>query len=78
MGRRSREKRERRALGPAAGVGDPRDARRLRALVAAAIVAAIVGFGVGWVVRVWLDRTPESAAQEASKTVREHVLEKTR
>ncbi len=46
--------------------------------MAAAIVAAIVGFGAGWLVRMWLDRTPESAASEASEKVRERVLEKTR
>jgi hypothetical protein len=78
MGRRSREKRERheRGLAPA----EPRarlDARR-RAFVVAAIVAAIVGFGAGWVVRTWLDRTPESAAGEARVKVRERVLEKAR
>lgn len=54
------------------------DLRSRRALVVAAIVAAIVGFGAGWLVRIWHDRTPESAAHEATENVREHVIEKTR
>ena len=68
---RRREAAERAADGP-------RAPHRRRALVVAAVVAAIVGFGGGWLVRLWLDRTPASAAHEASETVRERVREQTR
>jgi hypothetical protein len=77
VGRRSREKRERREGAVPPEPGSRVEAGR-RALVVSAIVAAIVGFGAGWLVRTWLDRTPESTAAEAGEKVRERVLEKTR
>ena len=78
MGQRSREKRARRALGEAGTGAEAGRARSRRStLVRAAILAAIVGFAAGWLVRVWLDRTAESAATETSERVRERVLEKT-
>jgi hypothetical protein len=79
VGQRSREKRARRAARGEAGSGAEAGGVKSRrnALVGAAIAAAIVGFAAGWLVRVWLDRTPEFAARETSEAVRERVLEKT-
>ncbi len=72
MGRRSREKRARRAASTV-DPDAPRAAQRRRALVRAILVAAIVGFGAGWIVRMWLDRTPESAARETAERIREQA-----
>lgn len=42
-----------------------------RALLTAAVVAAIIGFAAGWFARVWTEPTVESKATEAAETIRE-------
>jgi hypothetical protein len=46
---------------------------RRRALVAGAIVAAVLGFGVGWLVRALGDRSPEQRARETVDDLRERA-----
>jgi hypothetical protein len=48
---------------------------RRRALVAGAIVAAILGFGAGWLVRAFGDRSPEQRARETVDDLRERARE---
>jgi hypothetical protein len=42
-----------------------------RALLAAAVVAAVIGFAAGWFARVWTEPTVESRAHDAAETIRE-------
>lgn len=53
-----------------------RRARR-RALLAGTIVAALVGFGAGWLVQRCAGRPPEERAHEKAGEVRERVREAT-
>jgi hypothetical protein len=46
-----------------------------RALVVGFIVAAILGFSLGWLVRMRTDRTPEERVREKTGEVRERVRE---
>jgi hypothetical protein len=71
-GRRSRERR-RAAAERAADA--PRVPLRRRALIRAAIVAALLGFGTGWLVRLWLDWNSESAADRAAESLRKQARE---
>jgi hypothetical protein len=77
VGRRSRAKRRLSAAEAEEAADAPRARRRRAALVRAAIVAAIVGFGAGWLVHLWLERSPESAAQEAARKMRDREVETT-
>lgn len=69
-----RERPDRRA---SAESSSQRRRARARALLVGAIVAAIVGFGAGWLVRLWTDRTPEERAHDKVGEVRERVRELT-
>jgi hypothetical protein len=74
-------RRDRRAGAARAADGSPADAlrrQRARALVIGAIVAAIVGFGAGLLVRMWTDRSPEARARDAVGELREHAREHAR
>jgi hypothetical protein len=55
----------------------PRARARRAALVRAVIVAAIVGFGAGWLVHLWMERSPESAAEETARKIRDRAVETT-
>jgi hypothetical protein len=70
-------RRERRDSRASAESSSQRRRERARALLVGAIVAAIVGFGAGWLVRRWTDRTPEERAHEKVGEVRERVRELT-
>ncbi len=78
MGRSSRERRMRRRAAAERAASAPSEARRRRTLLRAAIIAAIVGLAAGWLVRLWVDRSPESSARETTESVRERVREQTR
>ena len=41
-----------------------------RALLVAAVAAAVIGFAAGWFARVLTEPTPESRAHEAAESVR--------
>jgi Tfp pilus assembly protein FimT len=46
-----------------------------RALLTAAVVAALIGFAAGWFARVWSEPTVESKMNEAAGSIREKVRE---
>jgi hypothetical protein len=70
-----RERKDRRATAASAETARERRRTRSRALLVGAIVAAVVGFGAGWLVRRWTDRAPEERAHEKVGEVRERVRE---
>ena len=53
-------------------------AQGIRALVVAAVIAALLGLAAGWMVRAWSDRSPESRARERAREVQEQVREHAR
>jgi hypothetical protein len=46
---------------------------RSRAVVFAAAIAALLGFGAGWLVRTWTWPTPEDRARDAAEELRERI-----
>ncbi|WP_242345508.1 hypothetical protein [Anaeromyxobacter terrae] len=48
---------------------------RARALLIGAIVAAIIGFGAGLLVRMWSDSSPEERARDTVGELRERARE---
>jgi len=46
---------------------------RTRALMFTAAVAALLGFGAGWLVRTWTWPTPEDRARAAAEELRERI-----
>ncbi|WP_242341453.1 MULTISPECIES: hypothetical protein [Anaeromyxobacter] len=59
-------------------VADAHRRQRARTLLIGAIVAAIVGFGAGLLVRMWTDRSPEARARDAVGELQEHAREHAR
>jgi hypothetical protein len=51
---------------------------RARALVWAVVVAAALGFGAGWLARVFWEPSPESRARDAYDDLRDRVRRYTR
>ena len=70
-------RRERNERPASANSSAQRRRERARALLIGAIVAAIVGFGAGWLARMWTGRTAEERAHEKVGEVRERVREVT-
>ncbi|BDG02156.1 DUF1049 domain-containing protein [Anaeromyxobacter oryzae] len=49
-----------------------------RALLAASVAAALIGFAAGWFARVWTEPTVESRAHDAAETLRGKLHELSR
>ncbi len=54
-----------------ANLGAPRSRYPRAALVRAVIVAALLGFAAGWLVHLWTGGSPEAAAHDFVRKLRE-------